>query len=147
MIYTKLTVKAINIAYNAHHGQKDISGVPYIFHPYHVAEQMPDEKTVCVALLHDVVEDTDVTIEELEEEFPEDIVEAVRLLTHDENEDYYDYVKQICANPIAKAVKLGDLRHNMDETRIWDMNEENEERIKRWRDKYTKALEIIKEEE
>ena len=68
MVYTKLTVKAMKIAYNAHHGQLDRSGAPYIFHPYHLAEQMNDEYTVCAALLHDTVEDTDMTIEELEKE-------------------------------------------------------------------------------
>ena len=66
MIYTPLTIKAARIAYEAHHGQFDLCGMPYVFHPYHVAEQMTDEYTTCVALLHDVVEDTDVTFEDLE---------------------------------------------------------------------------------
>ena len=70
MIYTPLTVKAMNVAYNAHHGQKDKAGAPYIFHPIHVAEQMEDETTTCIALLHDVLEDTSVTLAELEREFP-----------------------------------------------------------------------------
>lgn len=60
MIYTELTNKALTIAYRAHHGQLDKSGIPYIFHPVHLAEQMKDEISVCVALLHDVLEDTDV---------------------------------------------------------------------------------------
>ena len=64
MIYTPLTNKAMRLAYDAHHGQADKSGLPYIFHPYHLAEQMTDEITVCAALLHDVVEDTSVNIEE-----------------------------------------------------------------------------------
>ena len=64
MIYTELTKKAITIAYYAHHGQIDKGGMPYIFHPYHLAEQMDDEISTCAALLHDVVEDTDVTFEE-----------------------------------------------------------------------------------
>ena len=58
MIYTALTNKALRLAYAAHHGQTDKCGQPYIFHPYHLAEQMPDEISACVALLHDVVEDT-----------------------------------------------------------------------------------------
>ena len=65
MIYTPLTMKAMKIAYDAHHGQVDKSGVPYIFHPCHLAEQMTDEVSTCVALLHDVAEDTDVTLEQL----------------------------------------------------------------------------------
>ena len=66
MIYTPLTVKAARIAYDAHHGQYDVCGMPYIFHPFTVAESMTDEYSTCVALLHDVVEDTDVTLEDLE---------------------------------------------------------------------------------
>ena len=61
MIYTALTKKAMKVAYEAHHGQTDRSGTPYIFHPFHVAEQMDDELSVCTALLHDVVEDTEIT--------------------------------------------------------------------------------------
>ena len=88
MIYTELTKKAMQLAYDAHHGQLDKSGVPYIFHPFHVAEQMNDEYTVCVALLHDIVEDTEVTIAELEKIFPPEVTEAVRLLTHDKELPY-----------------------------------------------------------
>ena len=65
MIYTSLTCEAMKIAYRAHHGQTDKAGLPYVVHPFHLAEQMEDEYSVCVALLHDVVEDTDVTLEEL----------------------------------------------------------------------------------
>ncbi len=146
MIYTKLTIKAINIAYEAHQGQKDISGVPYIFHPFHVAEQMTDEITVCVALLHDVVEDTDVTIEDLAEEFPTEIVEAVRLLTHRDGDDYREYIKNICANPVALTVKLGDIEHNMDESRLCDKTPEIEKKLAHWRRKYSEAKKIIEEE-
>lgn len=63
MIYTPLTCEAMKIAYRAHHGQTDKAGLPYVFHPFHLAEQMKDEYSVCVALLHDVVEDTDVTLD------------------------------------------------------------------------------------
>ena len=74
MIYTALTKKAMKVAYEAHHGQTDRSGTPYIFHPFHVAEQMDDELSVCTALLHDVVEDTEITFEDLTGEFPEEVV-------------------------------------------------------------------------
>ena len=83
MIYTALTNRAMRIAYEAHAGQVDKCGTPYVFHPYHLAEQMPDEITTCVALLHDVVEDTPVTFEDLEREFPPEVTDALRLLTHD----------------------------------------------------------------
>lgn len=143
MIYTELTCKAMMTAYNAHHGQLDVNGVPYIFHPYHVAEQMKDEITVCVALLHDVVEDTGVTMDELAAEFPDEVIGALKLLTHEPGTDYYEYVKRICTNPVARAVKMGDMLHNMDETRIYDKSRVSEERLKHWREKYARAMKIL----
>ena len=82
MIYTELTKKAMQIAYRAHEGQLDKSDVPYIFHPCHLAEQMKTEHGVIVALLHDVVEDSDITLEDLAAEgFPPDVLEAVRAVS------------------------------------------------------------------
>lgn len=117
MIYTPLTLKAMQVAYAAHHGQLDRCGAPYVFHPFHLAEQMTDEATTCAALLHDVVEDTDMTLDDLARDFPPEVVEAVRLLTHTEDVDYFDYVRAIRGNPIATAVKLADLAHNSDSAR------------------------------
>lgn len=114
MIYTSLTIKAMNIAYTAHHGQKDKCGAPFIFHPFHLAEQMESESTVCAALLHDVIEDTDMTIDQLEDLFPGEVINAVRLLTHDKDTDYEEYIRKISSDPIARAVKLADLSHNSD---------------------------------
>ena len=104
MIYTTLTNKALRLAYAAHQGQTDKSGQPYVFHPYHLAEQMTDEISVCVALLHDVVEDTAVTFEDLEQEFPKEVTDAVRLLTHQKGTDYFDYVRAIRENPVAVSL-------------------------------------------
>ena len=118
MIYTALTKKAMKVAYEAHHGQTDRSGTPYIFHPFHVAEQMDDELSVCTALLHDVVEDTEITFEDLTGEFPEEVVEALRYLTRDKSMNYFDYIRNIRKNPIAKKVKQADLLHNSDVTRL-----------------------------
>ena len=118
MVYTELTKKAMNIAYNAHHGQYDKGGYPYVSHPMHLAEQMDDEIGCIVALLHDVVEDTDVTFEELEKEFPVEVIDVLKLLTHDKVTDYMEYVKKIKTNEIATKVKLADLRHNYDRSRI-----------------------------
>ena len=143
MIYTPLTNKAMKIAYKAHHGQADNSGVPYIFHPYHLAEQMPDEITTCTALLHDVVEDTDVTIEELEEEFPKEVTEALRLLTHDISTDYFEYVRVLRKNPVARTVKMADLEHNSDQSRLTGCGI-SEEKIDWWGKKYEKAKKILK---
>lgn len=117
MLYTSLTNKALRIAYEAHNGQYDSCNIPYIFHPFHLAEQMEDEVAVCTALLHDVVEDTSITFEDLEKDFPKEVIDALRLLTHDSQTDYFDYVRKIRTNPVAKAVKLADLAHNSDESR------------------------------
>lgn len=139
MIYTKNTRKAMKIAYNAHKEQLDKSGIPYIFHPIHLAEQMNTEEECIVALLHDTVEDTDVTIEMLEKEFPETVVEAVKLLTHDELVPYMDYVRNLKNNSIARAVKLADLHHNSDETRLENLTEKDIKRNK----KYCEAIKIL----
>lgn len=142
MLYTPLTNKAMRIAYAAHHGQTDKSGQPYIFHPFHLAEQMTDEITVCAALLHDVAEDTDVTIEELEREFPPEVTQALRLLTHAPGTDYFDYIRAIACNPVAKAVKLADLAHNSDESRLVGCDVPPE-KIIYWREKYAEAKSIL----
>ena len=145
MIYTPLTIRAMSMAYDAHHGQLDKSGVPYVLHPLHLAEQMDDEISCCAALLHDVVEDTDITPEQLAKAFPAEVVEAVRLLTHDPDTDYFDCVRAMKGNPIAVKVKLADLAHNMDASRFAGV-EVPKERIGYFRDKYTKALAILLEE-
>lgn len=144
MIYTPMTVKAMKLAYQAHLGQVDHNGVPYIFHPYHLAEQMNDEISCTVALLHDVVEDTEITMRELEKEFPPEVTTAVELLTHDKNIDYFEYVKRLKDNPVAKKVKLADLNHNSDESRSAGSTT-TAERIAYWKKKYTKAKEILLE--
>ncbi len=147
MIYTQLTNKAMRIAYQAHQGQYDVNGVPYVFHPYHVAEQMTDEITTCIALLHDVIEDTDITLEDLEKEFPPEVTEGVSLLTRDPNTDYFDYVRDIKNSPAAKKVKLADIKHNSDTSRITDPNVVTPERLEHWKNKYEKAMRILEDNE
>ena len=144
MIYTPLTNKAMQIAYKAHHGQTDYNGIPYIFHPIHLAEAMDDEYACCVALLHDVVEDTNVTLEELKEIFPREVTDAVALMTHKKGTDYFDYVRAIKENPIARKVKLADLAHNSDQTRCVGSDLSEEHKVK-WRAKYEKATKILTE--
>ena len=140
MIYTELTKKAINIAYKAHDGQLDRSGIPYIFHPMHIADQMTTEETCIVAILHDVVEDTDVTLEELKEAgFGEDIIHAIDLLTHRDGVPYLDYVRALKDDPIASVVKLADLNHNSDRSRLSVITKKDEQRFL----KYQKAKEIL----
>lgn len=145
MIYTELTKKAMLTAYNAHHGQYDKSGFPYIFHPYHLAEQMNDEISVCIALLHDVIEDTSVTVQELEAEFPPEVTEAVKLLTYNGKEDYFDYIKRLKTNPYAKLVKIADLIHNSDHSRLVNTADIPEYKRTYWKEKYTQAYEILTE--
>lgn len=139
MIYTDQTTKAMQIAYEAHHGQVDKAGVPYILHPVHLAEQMETEAECIVALLHDVVEDTDITLIQLEKEFPEEVVQAIKLLSHDESVDYMDYVSELKKNPIARKVKLADLIHNSDRSRLKNPPPQDEKRCK----KYGKAIELL----
>ena len=145
MIYTELTNKAMKIAYAAHQGQVDYNGIPYIFHPIHLAEAMDDEISCCAALLHDVVEDTAVTMEDLAKEFPEEVIAVLRLLTHEEGVPYLDYVRKIKANPIAVKIKLADIAHNSDQTRCVG-SDLTEEQLAYWRDKYSKARAILMEE-
>ena len=141
MIYTEMTVRAARIAEQAHRGQFDKGGRPYIFHPMQLAEQMTDEYTAAIALLHDVMEDTAVTDAQLAAEFPARVMEALRLLTHDRREDYFEYVRRIRQNPDAAAVKLADLRHNSDSSRLKNMTPAAAQRL----EKYRKAMRILTE--
>lgn len=143
MIYTPLTNRAMKLAYAAHEGQVDKCGQPYIFHPYHLAEHMDDEISTCVALLHDVVEDTVVTLDDLEKQFPPEVVEGVRLMTHDPSVDYFDYVRAIKGHPVAQKVKLADLAHNSDESRFAGMEDATEALLSRRRQKYARARDIL----
>lgn len=142
MIYTALTKKAMKISFDAHKNQVDKSGIPYVFHPFHLAEQMTDEDTTIAALLHDTVEDTNLTFDYLREQgILEHIIVALKLLTHDESVPYLDYIKLIKVNDIAKAVKIADLRHNSDLTRLDEIGEKDMARV----EKYKKAIEILEE--
>ena len=141
MIYTDNTKKALKLCFDAHKEQVDKSGLPYVFHPFHLAEQMETEETTIVALLHDVVEDTKYTLEDLRQMgFGESVIKALSLLTHDDKVEYMDYVLAIKDNPIAKAVKLADLKHNSDLSRL---DVVDEKALKR-REKYLEALELLK---
>ncbi|MBR2013391.1 MAG: GTP pyrophosphokinase [Clostridia bacterium] len=142
MIYTPKTKKALKLCFEAHKEQVDKSGIPYVFHPFHLAEQMQTEETTVVALLHDLVEDTDYTIEDLTSMgFDKNITDAVALMTHASDVPYMDYVREIKNNPIAKAVKLADLKHNSDLTRLDVIDEKALSR----REKYLKAIAILEE--
>lgn len=135
MIYTKMTKKAMKIAYDAHNGQTDKGGIPYIFHPYHLAEQMKTEETVITALLHDIIEDTPLTITWLREQgFSEPILQALTLLRHESGMPYMEYIKRLQDNNIACQVKLEDLKHNSDISRIDKMDDEDKKRLKKYKE-------------
>ena len=142
MLYTEMTKTAMQIAFDAHKEQVDKSGLPYIYHPIHLAEQMHDEVSVCVALLHDVVEDTAYTYEDLAAQgISETVIKTLKLLTHDDTVPYMDYVQKIkdSGNQTAIAVKLADLRHNSDTSRLNRVGEKTTLRI----EKYKSAIEIL----
>ena len=142
VIYTPVTKKALKLCFEAHKKQVDKSGMPYVFHPFHLAEQMQTEETTVVALLHDLVEDTDYTIEDLTSMgFDKNITDAIALMTHADNVEYMDYVRKIKNNPIAREVKLADLKHNSDLTRLDIVDEKALSR----REKYLKAIKLLEE--
>ena len=143
MIYSEQTKKAMRLSFKAHEGQLDRCGIPYVTHPLHLAEQMPDEDCTVAALLHDVVEDTDFSLEDLRRMgFPPRALEAVALLTHDPAEPYLDYVARLKQNPVARTVKLADLRHNSDLTRLDTVTERDLARV----EKYAAALRLLEEQ-
>ncbi len=142
MIYTEMTKKALKLCFAAHKDQTDKSGMPYVFHPFHLAEQMPDEDTTIVALLHDVIEDTPYTLDDLRAMgFNEQVLDALALMTHDKRIPYMDYVAKIKGNKIARTVKLADLKHNSDLSRLYNVDEKAMKRI----DKYRQAIALLSE--
>ena len=140
IIYTPATKMAMKICYEAHKNQVDKNGIPYIFHPVHLAEQMTTEDEICVALLHDVVEDSGYTLEDLKTAgFNESILTALRLLTHGDNVPYMDYIATIKTSPLATKIKLADLSHNSDLARLDKVTEKDLKRV----EKYKKAREVL----
>lgn len=142
MIYTPMTKKAMKLCFEAHKNQVDKSGMPYVFHPFHLAEQMADEDITVVALLRDVIEDTDYTLNDLKNMgFSNTVCEALSYLTHDDTVPYLEYVKNIKKSRIATVVKLADLKHNSDLTRLDCVKEKDLSRV----EKYKEAIKILEE--
>lgn len=140
MLYTELTKKAMQICFEAHRDQTDKGGMPYVFHPFHLAEQMETEDETCAALLHDVVEDTGWKLEQLAARgFSPAVMEALRLLTHDDRVPYMDYVKALSGNRIAARVKLADLRHNSMPGRLTVIGDKERKRMS----KYLRAQAVL----
>ena len=142
MLYTETTKKALKLAFDAHKDQLDKSELPYVFHPFHLADQMETEDETVVALLHDVVEDTKYTFDDIRAMgFSEKVIEALTLLTHDDAEPYLEYVARLRDNALARKVKLADLRHNSDLTRLDVIDEKALMRVR----KYAEAIRVLSE--
>lgn len=133
--------RALNIAYDAHRGQKDKGGHMYIQHPIRVMHKVNGDKEKKAAVLHDTVEDSNVTISDLEKCFSSEVVEAVRCLTRKESESYMDFVERVKTNEIARKVKIYDIRDNLDLSRLDEIRDEDIERVR----KYKKALEKLED--
>ncbi len=132
------------IATVAHMRQKDRAGLPYITHPEKVASMLDTTEEKCVGWLHDVLEDTEVKESDLRPIFGDRITDAVVAMTHEDGVPYLDYVRNLKKNPLAKKVKLADLRHNMDPSRQKDLNEDWRRRMEQ---KYLPAVKILMEDE
>ena len=132
---------ALSIAKKAHEGQYDKAGVVYITPPLFVASLVDTQEEKAVALLHDVLEDSPYTVEELIlAGLPETVVTAVQVLTKKKGQDYQQYLELVKSNPIARCVKLADLKHNSDLSRLATITEKDLERF----EKYKKAIDYLR---
>lgn len=143
MLYSPNIKKAVNIAFKAHNGQYDKGGYPYIMHPLHLAEEMETEDEVITSLLHDVLEDSDVTIDFIKSSgFSSAVIEALTALTRQKDEEYGQYIKRIkSTGGIALKVKKADLRHNMTSGRIESFTEKDKERLQKYKASYKELSE------
>lgn len=128
-----MLIKAYLIARKAHRGQKDKAGKSYIYHPIAVAKGVKGKECKIVALLHDVVEDSDITLDVLRSKgFNERIIEAISAITKIEGEEYTSYLKRVKSNELARIVKLSDLRHNSDLSRLKTVTQKDKERVEKY---------------
>ena len=131
---------ALSIAMEAHRGQFDKAGIDYIEHPLYVASQVDTEEEKAVALLHDVIEDSPFSAEELLlAGLSETVVTAVQILSKKKGQDYPTYLKTVKSNPLARVVKLADLKHNSDLSRLSSVTDKDLERL----EKYKKAIDYL----
>jgi (p)ppGpp synthase/HD superfamily hydrolase len=136
--------RAIDVAVKSHQGQTDKAGQPYILHPLRVMMRMQTHEERIAAVLHDVIEDTDVTIDDLGKAgVPQDVLVVVDHLTHRPDESYEAYVERIATHPIARRIKIADLEDNMDFKRLAQITEKD---LARWQ-KYHRAWVRLKEME
>lgn len=139
--------KAILIAVNAHQGQIDKAGKPYILHPLRLMFSRINETERICSVLHDVIEDTDITLDYLRNEgFSEEILSALDALTRRRNESYNEFISRIINNKIACYVKLADLCDNMDLSRIKNPTEKDYQRIEKYRKATDRILYALEDE-
>lgn len=137
MINDDLAILALSIATDAHKGQKDKGGEDYIYHPIRVANSCVTNEEKIVALLHDVLEDTDINEEYLiNKGFPGFILDAIKSVTMKSGEHYEDFIERCSHNQVGIKVKLEDLRDNMDVTRLKKLDEKDFERLKKYHKAY-----------
>ena len=128
---------ALELAVEKHKNQTDKAGNPYILHPLHVMENVNSKEGKIVAILHDIIEDTDITEDYLLKiGLSKRIVDAVVALTRSEDMDYQEYIKNLSSNSLAKEVKLADLEHNMDLKRLPTLEEKDLERNRKYQIAY-----------
>ena len=128
---------ALELAVEKHKNQTDKAGNPYILHPLHVMENVNNKEGKIVAILHDIIEDTDITENYLLKiGLSKRIVDAVVALTRSEDRDYQEYIKNLSSNPLAKEVKIADLEHNMDLKRLPTLEEKDLERNRKYQIAY-----------
>ena len=140
--FNELREKAMQIAIKVHSGQVDKGGNDYIYHPMRVSDSCKSEEEKIVALLHDTIEDGNITSDYLlMQGFPNDIVDAVLSVSRNQEEDYFDFIHRCKANPIGRMVKIADLKDNMDVTRLNELTDKDVERLR----KYHKAYKILEE--
>lgn len=134
--------EAVKIALKAHKGQKDKAGEEYILHPLYLMDQCKDNEHRIVALLHDVVEDTEITLGELRVYFTEDIINAIDCLTHRSGVPYFEYINEIKTNKLALDIKKLDLLHNMDLSRLKVVTEKDKQRVEKYKKAYCLLCDI-----
>lgn len=143
----KNSSRALQLALNAHHGQFDLGGKPYKNHIIAVGENLKkmseDDDTLAVAYLHDTLEDSETSIDRLEELFSKEIVEAVMALTKKPKEPYQIYLNRVKVNSMARIVKIADLQHNSDISRIKNPEKRDFKRL----EKYIKAISFLEGED
>ena len=125
---------ALSIAKKAHAGQVDKAGIDYIQHPLYVASQVKTEQEKAIALLHDVLEDSDITVADLlAYGLSNKVVTAVQTLTKKKGQSYQDYLEKVKSNDLARVVKLADLKHNSDLSRLKSVSDTDRERVKKYK--------------